>query len=91
MEDVELQCIKEKEQVEQEQDQIVIYAKNTGVGESFKRYIINTLKDLLSEFDFIEKVTLNKIIFKRDITYDDIIQLRHLCKTIKTDIFAYKC
>ena len=28
VEDVELQCIKEKEQVEQEKDQIVIYVKN---------------------------------------------------------------
>ena len=79
-----------EEPVFDDTDLTIIYAKNTGVGESFKRYIINTLKDLLSEFDFIEKVTLNKIIFKRDITYDDIIQLRHLCKTIKTDIFTYK-
>lgn len=73
-----------------ETDLTIIYAKNTGVGESFKRYIINTLKDMLENFDYIQKVTLNKIIFNRDITYDDIIQLRHLCKTIKTNIFTYK-
>lgn len=72
-------------------DLTIIYAKNNGVGESFKRYIINTLKDLLKQFDGIEKVTLNKIIFKRDITYDDIIKLRQLCKTIRTDIFTYSC
>lgn len=73
-----------------ETDLTIIYAKNTGVGESFKRYIINTLKDMLKNFDYIQKVTLNKIIFNRDITYDDIMQLRHLCKTIKTNIFTYK-
>ena len=72
-----------------ETDLTIIYAKNNGVGESFKRYIINTLKDMLKNFDSIQKVTLNKIIFNRDITYDDIINLRHLCKTIKTDIFTY--
>lgn len=72
-------------------DLTIIYAKNNGVGESFKRYIINTLKDLLKDFDSIEKVTLNKIIFKRDITYDDIIKLRQLCKNIRTDIFTYNC
>lgn len=71
-------------------DLTIIYAKNNGVGESFKRYIINTLKDMLKNFDSIQKVTLNKIIFNRDITYDDIIQLRHLCKSIRTDIFTYK-
>lgn len=71
-------------------DLTIIYAKNNGVGESFKRYIINTLKDMLKDFDYIQKVTLNKIIFNRDITYDDIMQLRHLCKTIKTNIFTYK-
>ena len=70
-------------------DLTIIYAKNNGVGESFKRYIINTLKDLLTNFEGIEKVTLNKIIFNRDITYDDIINLRKLCKTIRTDIFTY--
>nr|WP_295165082.1 hypothetical protein [uncultured Methanosphaera sp.] len=70
-------------------DLTIIYAKNNGVGESFKRYIINTLKDMLKDFDYIQKVTLNKIIFNRDITYDDIMQLRHLCKTIKTNIFTY--
>lgn len=74
-----------------ETDLTIIYAKNGGIGESFKRYIINTLKDLLKQFDGIEKVTLNKIIFKRDITYDDIIKLRQLCKTIRTDIFTYNC
>lgn len=72
-----------------ETDLTIIYAKNNGVGESFKRYIINTLKDLLTNFEGIEKVTLNKIIFNRDITYDDIINLRKLCKTIRTDIFTY--
>lgn len=71
-------------------DLTIIYAKNNGVGESFKRYIINTLKDLLTNFEGIEKVTLNKIIFNRDITYDDIINLRKLCKSIRTDIFTYK-
>lgn len=71
-------------------DLTIIYAKNNGVGESFKRYIINTLKDMLKNFDSIQKVTLNKIIFNRDITYDDIMQLRHLCKSIRTDIFTYK-
>ena len=70
-------------------DLTIIYAKNNGVGESFKRYIINTLKDMLKNFDSIQKVTLNKIIFNRDITYDDIINLRKLCKTIRTDIFTY--
>ena len=70
-------------------DLTIIYAKNNGVGESFKRYIINTLKDLLTNFEGIEKVTLNKIIFNRDITYDDIINLRQLCKSIRTDIFTY--
>lgn len=74
-----------------ETDLTIIYAKNNGIGESFKRYIINTLKDLLKQFDGIEKVTLNKIIFNRDITYDDIIKLRQLCKTIRTDIFTYNC
>lgn len=74
-----------------ETDLTIIYAKNNGVGESFKRYIINTLKDMLKDFDSIEKVTLNKIIFNRDITYDDIIRLRQLCKNIRTDIFTYKC
>lgn len=72
-----------------ETDLTIIYAKNTGVGESFKRYIINTLKDMLKDFDSIQKVTLNKIIFNRDITYDDIINLRQLCKSIRTDIFTY--
>ena len=71
-------------------DLTIIYAKNNGVGESFKRYIINTLKDMLKDFDSIQKVTLNKIIFNRDITYDDIIKLRKLCKSIRTDIFTYK-
>lgn len=71
-------------------DLTIIYAKNNGVGESFKRYIINTLKDMLKNFDYIQKVTLNKIIFNRDITYDDIIKLRQLCKSIRTDIFTYK-
>lgn len=70
-------------------DLTIIYAKNNGVGESFKRYIINTLKDMLKNFDSIQKVTLNKIIFNRDITYDDIINLRKLCKNIRTDIFTY--
>ena len=70
-------------------DLTIIYAKNNGVGESFKRYIINTLKDMLKNFDSIQKVTLNKIIFNRDITYDDIINLRKLCKSIRTDIFTY--
>ena len=70
-------------------DLTIIYAKNNGVGESFKRYIINTLKDMLKNFDSIQKVTLNKIIFNRDITYDDIIKLRKLCKNIRTDIFTY--
>ena len=70
-------------------DLTIIYAKNNGVGESFKRYIINTLKDMLKNFDSIQKVTLNKIIFNRDITYDDIINLRKLCKTIRTDVFTY--
>ena len=70
-------------------DLTIIYAKNNGVGESFKRYIINTLKDMLKNFEGIEKVTLNKIIFNRDITYDDIIKLRKLCKSIRTDIFTY--
>ena len=73
-----------------ETDLTILYAKNTGVGESFKRYIINTLKDMLKNFDSIQKVTLNKIIFNRDITYDDIINLRQLCKSIRTDIFTYK-
>lgn len=72
-----------------ETDLTIIYAKNNGVGESFKRYIINTLKDLLTNFEGIEKVTLNKIIFNRDITYDDIINLRKLCKSIRTDVFTY--
>ena len=72
-----------------ETDLTIIYAKNNGVGESFKRYIINTLKDMLKNFDSIQKVTLNKIIFNRDITYDDIINLRKLCKSIRTDIFTY--
>ena len=72
-----------------ETDLTIIYAKNTGVGESFKRYIINTLKEMLKNFDSIQKVTLNKIIFNRDITYDDIIKLRQLCKSIRTDIFTY--
>ena len=72
-----------------DKDLTIIYAKNNGVGESFKRYIINTLKDLLTNFEGIEKVTLNKIIFNRDITYDDIIKLRKLCKSIRTDIFTY--
>ena len=71
-------------------DLTIIYAKTNGVGESFKRYIINTLKDMLKDFDSIQKVTLNKIIFNRDITYDDIIKLRKLCKSIRTDIFTYK-
>ena len=71
-------------------DLTIIYAKKNGVGESFKRYIINTLKDMLKDFDSIQKVTLNKIIFNRDITYDDIIKLRKLCKSIRTDIFTYK-
>lgn len=71
-------------------DLTIIYAKNNGIGESFKRYIINTLKDLVTNFEGIEKVTLNKIIFNRDITYDDIIKLRQLCKSIRTDIFTYK-
>lgn len=71
-------------------DLTIIYAKNNGIGESFKRYIINTLKDMLKNFEGIEKVTLNKIIFNRDITYDDIIKLRQLCKSIRTDIFTYK-
>ena len=71
-------------------DLTIIYAKNNGIGESFKRYIINTLKDMLKDFDSIQKVTLNKIIFNRDITYDDIIKLRKLCKSIRTDIFTYK-
>lgn len=70
-------------------DLTIIYAKNNGVGESFKRYIINTLKDMLKDFDYIQKVTLNKIILNRDITYDDIINLRKLCKNIRTDIFTY--
>lgn len=70
-------------------DLTIIYAKNNRVGESFKRYIINTLKDMLKNFDSIQKVTLNKIIFNRDITYDDIINLRKLCKSIRTDIFTY--
>lgn len=70
-------------------DLTIIYAKNNGVGESFKRYIINTLKDMLKDFDYIQKVTLNKIILNRDITYDDIINLRKLCKSIRTDIFTY--
>ena len=70
-------------------DLTIIYAKNNGVGESFKRYIINTLKEMLKDFDYIQKVTLNKIILNRDITYDDIINLRKLCKTIRTDIFTY--
>lgn len=78
------------EPVFSDKDLTIIYAKNNGVGESFKRYIINTLKDMLKNFDYIQKVTLNKIIFNRDITYDDIMQLRHLCKTIKTNIFTYK-
>lgn len=72
-----------------ETDLTIIYAKNNGVGESFKRYIINTLKDMLKDFDYIQKVTLNKIILNRDITYDDIINLRKLCKNIRTDIFTY--
>ena len=70
-------------------DLTIIYAKNNGVGESFKRYIINTLKEMLKDFDSIQKVTLNKIIFNRDITYNDIINLRKLCKSIRTDIFTY--
>ena len=70
-------------------DLTIIYAKNNGVGESFKRYIINTLKEMLKDFDYIQKVTLNKIILNRDITYDDIINLRKLCKSIRTDIFTY--
>lgn len=70
-------------------DLTIIYAKNNGVGESFKRYIINTLKDMLKDFDYIQKVTLNKIILNRDITYNDIINLRKLCKSIRTDIFTY--
>lgn len=70
-------------------DLTIIYAKNNGVGESFKRYIINTLKEMLKDFDYIQKVTLNKIILNRDITYDDIINLRKLCKNIRTDIFTY--
>ena len=44
---------------------------------------------MLKDFDSIQKVTLNKIIFNRDITYDDIIKLRKLCKNIRTDIFTY--
>ena len=31
----------------------------------------------------------NKIIFNRDITYDDIIKLRQLCNSINTDVFTY--
>ena len=37
----------------------------------------------------IEKITLNKIIFNRDITLDDISMLRNLCKSINTDVFTY--
>ena len=37
----------------------------------------------------IEKISLNKIIFNRDITYDDIIKLRQLCNSINTDVFTY--
>ena len=44
---------------------------------------------MLKDFDSIQKVTLNKIIFNRDITYNDIINLRKLCKSIRTDIFTY--
>lgn len=77
------------EPVFNETDLSIIYAKNTGVGESFKRYIINTLKEMLKNYNSIQKVTLNKIIFNRDITYDDIVNLRQLCKSIRTDIFTY--
>ena len=71
-------------------DFTIIYAKNNGVGESFKRYIIISLKELLKFNKDIEKITLNKIIFNRDITLDDISMLRNLCKSINTDIFTYK-
>ena len=64
-------------------------AKNTGVGESFKRYLISSLKEMLKFNKDIEKISLNKIIFNRDITYDDIIKLRQLCNSINTDVFTY--
>ena len=67
----------------------IIYAKNNGVGESFKRYIINMLKEQLRGCSFIHKITLNKIIFNRSITVDDIIYIRKLCKQIRTDVFTY--
>ena len=67
----------------------IIYAKNNGVGESFKRYIINMLKEQLRNCSFIHKITLNKIIFNRSITVDDIIYIRKLCKQIRTDVFTY--
>lgn len=67
----------------------IIYAKNNGVGESFKRYIINMLKEKLRDCSFIHKITLNKIIFNRSITVDDIIYIRKLCKQIRTDVFTY--
>lgn len=67
----------------------IIYAKNNGVGESFKRYIINMLKEKLRDCSFIHKITLNKIIFNRSITVYDIIYIRKLCKQIRTDVFTY--
>ena len=73
-----------------DRDLTIIYAKNNGVGESFKRYIISSLKEMLKINKDIEKITLNKIIFNRDITLDDISMLRNLCKSINTDIFTYK-
>ena len=72
-----------------ETDISFIYAKNTGVGESFKRYLISSLKEMLKFNKDIEKISLNKIIFNRDITYDDIIKLRQLCNSINTDVFTY--
>ena len=72
-----------------ETDISFIYAENTGVGESFKRYLISSLKEMLKFNKDIEKISLNKIIFNRDITYDDIIKLRQLCNSINTDVFTY--
>lgn len=67
----------------------IVYAKNNGVGESFKRYIINMLKAKIGNHSYIDKITLNKIIYNRPIVIEDIINLRKICKEIRTDVFTY--
>lgn len=67
----------------------IVYAKNNGVGESFKRYIINMLKAKIGDHSYIDKITLNKIIYNRPIVIEDIINLRKICKEIRTDVFTY--